>query len=791
MACTCNAGFSGPNGGYGYLALGFPRTTATIIALVPGSPPRFASLSTYGSAPLVSASLPSYIAVGGPVGKGDMNFDRSSSQYLDGGAHTFNVASGGGFTAVAVVKFTGAAGMHERIFDFGNGIDENIILWRLYDTTELMFTIQNGATMVCDIRKTNAITQDAWITIIARYNAQNHSAELMLNGLVVSSGTCSQPLVDRSLAKTYVGKSNWQTNEFLSGSIAGLFVVDAYMDTAAATLVADAMVRGDDVLSTQCISCPMGTYSQMGSASCTACPANSTSPSGSSASTACICSAGFSGPNDGRCTECVEGKYTTGRKNAESCAVSGTFHGIHVNREYTVNAYLHVSIIDLFVFVVHDDVFYKMTAVTFADAQGSTTPQNTTDKYINPSDTIILLDSMTVSAMWDGTLAGYTTQLYSGYEVTNVAVSCVAGVCNPCPIHSNSLVQSTAVTACKCNAGSSGPDGGNCSLCAAGKYKESSGSAVCNACPDNSYSLEGSVADNQCECIQGYAGPNGGECQEVCGNVIKTPGEECDDGNTASFDGCSTNCTIECGFVCDGAVPQGCVSQCGDGILASNEICDDGNMTNGDGCNSTCGTESGWNCATTDCGQTICVEVCGNSFQTSGEGCDDGNFAAGDGCSDTCTVECGFSCNAAELQDCTSDCGDGILATDEGCDDNNTRSNDGCSSSCTLERGWDCINTPCSKTACIEVCGNGVKTLGEGCDDGNGIGLDGCDGFCGIECGFECRVSVDGLSECESRCGGGQYTRNEECDDGNIDKATDAVAPVKSKRAGSVQSPRA
>ena len=188
---------------------------------------------------------------------------------------------------------------------------------------------------------------------------------------------------------------------------------------------------------------------------------------------------GFLGADGSTFTKCVEGKCTASRKNAETCAVSGTFNGIHVSRENTVN--LHVSIIDLFVFVVHDDVFYNMTAVTFADAQDSTTPQNPTDKYINPSDTIILLDSMTMNAMWDGTLADYTNQLFSGYQVKNIAVDCVAGVCNPCPTHSNSLVQNTAVTAYKCNAGSPGPDGvhGPCTECVAGKYSDG---GLCTQC---------------------------------------------------------------------------------------------------------------------------------------------------------------------------------------------------------------------------------------------------------------------------------------------------------------------
>ena len=34
-------------------------------------------------------------------------------------------------------------------------------------------------------------------------------------------------------------------------------------------------------------------------------------------------------------------------------------------------------------------------------------------------------------------------------------------------------------------------------------------------------------------------------CKEICGNGILTAGEQCDDGNAASTDGCSNQCQIE------------------------------------------------------------------------------------------------------------------------------------------------------------------------------------------------------------------------------------------------------
>lgn len=59
-----------------------------------------------------------------------------------------------------------------------------------------------------------------------------------------------------------------------------------------------------------------------------------------------------------------------------------------------------------------------------------------------------------------------------------------------------------------------------------------------------------------------------------CGNNVRNNDEECDDGNNQSGDGCTSNCFIEPGHVCNDpspSQPDQCtfsdVSICGNGII--------------------------------------------------------------------------------------------------------------------------------------------------------------------------------------------------------------------------------
>jgi cysteine-rich repeat protein len=68
-----------------------------------------------------------------------------------------------------------------------------------------------------------------------------------------------------------------------------------------------------------------------------------------------------------------------------------------------------------------------------------------------------------------------------------------------------------------------------------------------------------------------------GSGSAVCGNGKLEKGEECDDGNKKSGDGCSAACKKE-----------STQAVCGNGKLETGEQCDDGNKTAGDGCEADC-----------------------------------------------------------------------------------------------------------------------------------------------------------------------------------------------------------
>lgn len=87
-------------------------------------------------------------------------------------------------------------------------------------------------------------------------------------------------------------------------------------------------------------------------------------------------------------------------------------------------------------------------------------------------------------------------------------------------------------------------------------------------------------------------------CVENCGNLVKTIGEICEDGNTIDGDGCSSTCQIESGYTCTNTVPPVCTPICGDGKNVVLGECDDGDVNGDTNCKADCsGPVNGYQCA--------------------------------------------------------------------------------------------------------------------------------------------------------------------------------------------------
>uniref|UniRef100_A0A7S0F111 LNR domain-containing protein n=1 Tax=Hanusia phi TaxID=3032 RepID=A0A7S0F111_9CRYP len=253
-------------------------------------------------------------------------------------------------------------------------------------------------------------------------------------------------------------------------------------------------------------------------------------------------------------------------------------------------------------------------------------------------------------------------------------------------------------------------------------------------------------------------------CSTICGDNEIVGNETCE-----TRDGCSSVCTIESGWYCPPACNEtnpetartycraGCelITVCGDRMVRGPEECDDGNTRSGDGCSSNCTREEHFVCSAD---LTTCSSICGDGIKTMMDECDDGNRLNGDGCSGECTIEVHFTCVERDRKSvCNETCGDGILLADQGhispldnlnqCDDGNRLDHDGCSSTCRVERdlGYKCESNPLAagdslspRSVCSANCGDGIRTLQEECDDNNTRNMDGCDSVCKQEVGFTC-----------------------------------------------------
>jgi cysteine-rich repeat protein len=349
---------------------------------------------------------------------------------------------------------------------------------------------------------------------------------------------------------------------------------------------------------------------------------------------------------------------------------------------------------------------------------------------------------------------------------------------------------------CKvCDAGHTGPGGGACTACAAGKFKPVPGSAACTSCGAGKYA-EGTASTVCSDCGSGtYSAAVGATVNSTCSGTRCSAGKYgqtgatsasattcllCPAGTYMALTGASacTNCTagkysaavgattVDTCSGCDagkfsatvGATTVDTCSDCDAGKFSATVgattvdtcfDCDNGTFSADVGATavSTCvscvaGTYSAAAASTacTSCEAGKYGQVVRSTACTS---CVAGKFSAAAGASvaSTC-ADCGAGKYSAAVASTCADCGAGKYSATAG----SSACND-CAAGASSDAGSTSASN-CTCTAGSRTCGDGTKEPSERCDDGNTVNGDGCSGTCTIEAGHSCTMPPCALSTC-------------------------------------------
>ena len=244
-----------------------------------------------------------------------------------------------------------------------------------------------------------------------------------------------------------------------------------------------------------CSFCPPGTYGNLTGASfCNACPPNATTLPGALALEECTCIPGFEPAGDNRslsgaagCLPCPQGSFS----NAATVA-------------------------------------YTNSGICLLAPGNSTIAPGAAQYNCEAGFSTTRLPPFTCTPCLT------VSNCEAGYYFM-ACTSDSPSVCVPCADYSTSPEYSYGKESCTCNAGYYGPNGGPCTPCTVGQYKDTSGNTSCIICPrdaSNGTALASPLAStalNDCTCPPGwFIDPTVGACpgdpdpNDACG-VVPSP----------------------------------------------------------------------------------------------------------------------------------------------------------------------------------------------------------------------------------------------------------------------------
>ncbi len=282
-------------------------------------------------------------------------------------------------------------------------------------------------------------------------------------------------------------------------------------------------------------------------------------------------------------------------------------------------------------------------------------------------------------------------------------------------------------------AGSPCSDGFWCTVGEACDGKGNCAGAVPRDCGDGIACTVDTCSETRAACVHT---PNDAACSdghfcdgaETCSATLGCrPGTlvSCDDGDVCTNDACN-DAAGRCDHVYDPANDPSCPAKyCGNGRLDAGEQCDDGNKADGDCCSSACRFESaGSPCSN---GRFCTVgETCngaGACLGGTGRDCGDGIACTVDAC-DAAHAQCvhapndaacndGVFCNGAEVCDPTLGCRPGAPVN---CDDGDVCTDDSCNEAQDrCDHVFDRGNDPACAIRCPDADGDGYSAIPTGC----------------------------------------------------------------------------